>query len=279
MAPPVRIEGSRTTAYRRPEEDVAPKRTAKPAESPKAVAAPIKDEFVLPTGPTAPKELLKTFQDAAAKLAGTPLSSEQKKDLEGIFGDSVNLDDVRVVKGPAEIFDHLPRHVPAVTLGNKVVVNPKDFPPSKDLLAHEATHVWQYQNHGMDYAAKALVAQNAGDGYDWKKGVAEGKKWGDLNPEQQGQLIQDAYAEGYFDGKRPITLGGKDYTSFIDESVKQMRAGKGDPDWDFSKVTEKVEDVVEGAKDAAGKAWEKVKEPFIAAREGLKDLANPRRWF
>jgi len=277
MAPPVRVDGSRIPTYRRPPEDLAPK-PATPTTA-RSSAAPIKDAFVPSAVETSAKEALQKFQDAAAKLSGEPLSPEQKKDLKGVFGDSVDLDKVRVVKGPAELFDHLPRHVPAVTIGNKVVVNPKDFPPSKDLLAHEATHVWQYQNHGMDYAAKALVAQNAGDGYDWQKGVSEGKKWGDLNPEQQGQLIQDAYEAGYFDGKRPITLDGKDYTSFIDESVKQLREGKGDPNWDFSKVTDKIDDIVDGAKDAAGKAWEKVKEPFVAAREGFKKLADPRSWF
>ncbi|MFY1832129.1 eCIS core domain-containing protein [Myxococcus fulvus] len=260
---------------------MAPKPQATPMST-QAKASPIIDEFI-PSLPIPGKDLLKKVQDAANQLEGQPLDDAQKKDLKKVFGDSVDVDKVSVVKGPSTLFDNLSRYTPAFTVGNKILVNPKaqdgsptNFPPSKDLLTHEATHVWQYQNHGADYAAKALVAQGAGQGYDWEKGLDSGKKWADLNPEQQGELIQDAYKQGYFDGKRPfVGESGKDRTAYLDEAVKQMRAGKGDPNWDFSKATGKwneVKDaVVDGVKDAGKKVWDTVTEPLERVKDGILD--------
>jgi hypothetical protein len=45
----------------------------------------------------------------------------------------------------------------------------------------------------------ALWAQTAGDGYDFAKALRQGKAWKDMNPEQQGQMIQDAYRGVYFE--------------------------------------------------------------------------------
>ncbi|WP_163861778.1 eCIS core domain-containing protein [Myxococcus eversor] len=283
---PVRIQNQRTVPYRRPEEEVAPKAQAKPVAA-QSVASPIVDEFI-PSAAIPGKEVLKKVLDAAEKLEGKPLTDAQKKDLKGVFGDSVDLDKVRVVEGPASLFDNLSRYTPAFTAGNKILVNPKaqdgsptNFPPSKDLLTHEATHVWQYQNHGADYAAKALVAQSAGQGYDWEAGAKDGKKWGDLNPEQQGELIQDAVRQGYFDGKRPfIGESGKDQTAYLDAAVKELRAGKGDPNWDFSKATGELKElkdqIVKGLKDAGKQVWDNVTEPLEKAKDRFLDWVRPK---
>ncbi|NTX01108.1 MULTISPECIES: DUF4157 domain-containing protein [Myxococcus] len=280
---PVRIE-KRQPVYRRPEEEVAPKPQAKPVAQ--SVTRNIVDDFI-PSVPIPGKEILKKVQDAADKVEGQALTDAQKKDLKGVFGDSVDLDKVSVVNGPAALFDNLTRYTPAFTVGNKILVNPtkqdgsSNFPPSKDLLTHEATHVWQYQNHGADYAAKALVAQSAGQGYNWEEGIKSGKKWGDLNPEQQGELIQDAVKQGYFDGKRPfVGEGGKDHTAYLDDAVKQLREGKGDPNWDFSKATGELKElkdkIVDGVKDAGKEVWDNVTEPFKRAKDGLLDWVRPK---
>lgn len=254
--------------------------TTAPVE-PKAVAKPLvtagastQDTFVAAKGFGIPSptdwvtdKLVDALQSFALKANAVPLTAAQKAEMQKVFGNSVDLDAVGIVKGPAVLFDHLPRDVPAFTLGNTVIVNPNYYPPSDELLSHELTHTWQFQNGGGDYAVKALVAQNLGDGYDWQKGVAEGKKWGDLNPEQQGQLIQTAYAQGFFDGPgKRFVVDGKDYTDYLNAAVKEMRAGQGTPDWDFSKATnpvkeaastvvEKGKEVVEKGVDTVKKAW------------------------
>ncbi len=68
------------------------------------------------------------------------------------------------------------------------------------VLVHETTHVWQNQNGGTDYISEALYAQSwLGDGYAYITAITTQKKtWAMLNPEQQGQLIQDAYNAGFF---------------------------------------------------------------------------------
>lgn len=86
------------------------------------------------------------------------------------------------------------------TSGNTIYL--KDHGPSHpehmSTLVHEVTHVWQHQHGGSDYKLEALWAQSFGEGYVWQNGVAEGKSWVELNPEQQAQLIQDAWDAGYF---------------------------------------------------------------------------------
>ena len=51
--------------------------------------------------------------------------------------------------------------------------------------------------------SEALYAQMLGDGYGYITAITTQKKtWAMLNPEQQGQLIQDAYDAGYFKNGR-----------------------------------------------------------------------------
>jgi hypothetical protein len=38
-----------------------------------------------------------------------------------------------------------------------------------------------------------------GDGYDFAKALRDGKPWTKMNPEQQAQMIQDAFRGAYFD--------------------------------------------------------------------------------
>src|SRR5262249_54767875 len=105
-----------------------------------------------------------------------------------------------------------------------------DLPTNLDLLSHEMTHVWQFQNGGTDYLSEALYAQNFGEGYDFQRGIREGKSWRELNPEQQAELIEQAYDSGYFDcpGNR-FVYNGNDYTDYINRAVAQLRSGQGAP--------------------------------------------------
>jgi hypothetical protein len=184
------------------------------------------------------KNLIGKLGEVARTARGEPVNAHQKAELNKVFGDSLNTDDLSIVKGPAELFDRLPRYTPAFTVGNKIIVNPKNFPPPDDLLVHEAAHSWQYQNGGADYLPKALAAQYFGEGYDWQRGVKEGRDFAHLNPEQQAELIQDAYRHGYFDHpEKGFSEGGKDYSDFLRGAMDQVRDGKGTPaGWDLVKV-------------------------------------------
>lgn len=177
----------------------------------------------------------------ARGAAGEPLSPAQRAQLEKIYGPSVDYDRVRIVRGPPRLFRSLPRETPAFAVGNTIVVNPTSWPVTDRLLAHETAHVWQAQNHGMGYAVKALGAQLLGQAYDWEGGVAAGKRWTQLNPEQQAELIQDASAAGWFnDPSAKFVRNGVDYGDYLRNAQAQWRNSEGAPNWDFSRVRSAV---------------------------------------
>jgi hypothetical protein len=99
------------------------------------------------------------------------------------------------------------------------------------LLVHEATHIWQYQHRGWGYVAESLWAQGFGEGYDYVKALRAGRPWRKMNPEQQAQLIQDAYRGGYFD-----TSGGRFGVQGNDKAGSVVSPGK-EPPQDFTDYT------------------------------------------
>ncbi len=68
-----------------------------------------------------------------------------------------------------------------------------------EIMIHELTHVWQYQNGGGGYAIASLTSQFAAfittgdrDGaYRWQGPFGENKRWEDWNPEQQAAAVED----------------------------------------------------------------------------------------
>jgi len=187
----------------------------------------------------------KKIQDVVARLKeiatttkAEPLSDPQKAELNKVFGSSLDVNKVTVVKGPPELFDNLPRETPAFTVGNTIIVNPKYYPPSNDLVVHEATHAWQFQHGGGEYLPQALAAQWFGEGYDWQKGVGEGKPWEELNPEQQAEMIQEAYQNGAFDDpNKRFVMNGTDYTDYLRKAEGEVHAGRGAAKtWDISNL-------------------------------------------
>ena len=133
---------------------------------------------------------------------GRTLREDEVALLRSIFGDGLDLSAVRIKEGPAGLFSISRR---AFTLGNTVYVPPGSVPLAPGLLVHELTHVWQYQHGGPDYLSEALWAQYLGDGYDWRKGLAEGKRWEALNPEQQAELLEQAFLAGVLPPRLPPT--------------------------------------------------------------------------
>lgn len=109
------------------------------------------------------------------------------------------------------------------------------------VLVHETTHVWQHQNGGTDYMSEALFAQMLGGGYRYEDDILiKNKTWAMLNPEQQGQLIEDAFASGFLQNGIPngrwmesLPGGGSRQRAdieqyFINQNILgQLRAGQG----------------------------------------------------
>jgi hypothetical protein len=108
------------------------------------------------------------------------------------------------------------------------------------LLVHESVHIWQYQHHGWGYVPASLSAQWFGDGYDYVKALRAGTPWRKMNPEQQAQLVEDAFLGMYFDAPgarfgvvgntgsvvrpgRPTPEGFVDYTPVLVAALEELR--------------------------------------------------------
>ena len=112
----------------------------------------------------------------------------------------------------------------------------KDSTITPELLIHEMAHVWQHQNGGSDYMSEALWSQEYGHGYDWQASVP-GTAWEDLEPEQQAELLEDAYDYGFFTPSDPnfgtfrATIDGVevDLTDYMNDVLSKVRSGAGAP--------------------------------------------------
>jgi hypothetical protein len=161
---------------------------------------------------------------------GRKLTGDEIETLRKVYGDSIDYSRIQIKEGNAGLFSTTGR---AFTHGDTIYIPKEDLPLTEDLLVHESAHVWQHQNGGTDYMSEALWAQYFGDGYEFEKGLDEGKSWEQLNPEQQAEFLQQAYRSGFFDNPDPnrrfIADNGKDYTAQLNEALRQVRAGKGAP--------------------------------------------------
>lgn len=112
------------------------------------------------------------------------LTAGEIRELRKVFGNSINLSNVRIVNGPgynpdAKIAFDLARN-PAITEGNTVYMKSnhysKDFSTSLggiEMLAHEFAHVRQYQQMGFGrffakYAQDLVVIGNADQLYKYQ---------------------------------------------------------------------------------------------------------------
>jgi hypothetical protein len=192
--------------------------------------------------------LLQTPVDAALLVGGSAISAAQTfiglepvarklsageaATLRHMFGDSIDLSRVRIKEGNAGLLS-LPNR--PFTLGNTIYSKDKLTP---DVLAHEMTHVWQHQSGGDDYLSEALLAQllpkGLSSGYHWAEDSVS-TPWSQLNPEQQGQFIQDATNAGAFNNSPPrfeelpldypCTLD--DLNHYLDLALLEIRQGHG----------------------------------------------------
>ncbi|MGE0325386.1 MAG: hypothetical protein AB7K71_07125 [Polyangiaceae bacterium] len=186
--------------------------------------------------------LFKDLGDAVLSMFSTPvldtlavgstnermLTSSEREMAKRVFGDSIDYDKVRIGEGGKLLFSITQGR--EITLGNEIVSHEGKLNPHT--FIHELTHVWQYQHGGGDYAPKALVAQLKGDagvgpGYDWRKGIDAGESWKDLNPEQQAQLVADAYVDLYSDSPNAERI--EKYGVAYAKALKELQVGHGAP--------------------------------------------------
>jgi hypothetical protein len=142
------------------------------------------------------------------------LTDAEKQLLRGVFGEGIAYGPVRLVR-MAQVIAGI-NGSRAFVLGNTLNLPTADYDALVRgerawLLVHECTHIWQYQHRGWGYVAEALWAQGFGDGYDYVKALRAGTPWRKMNPEQQAQLIQDAWWGRYFEapGARFGVVGKK----------------------------------------------------------------------
>ena len=133
---------------------------------------------------------------------GLPLSSQERRLAEKIFGQSIHLDAVRIARAS---FANAP-----TTLGNTIRVI---GPMSPRILIHELTHVWQFQTKGTEYISNSLLHQSASvvrrcfiDGqcfppdtsFAYEVDIIAGKSFHDYTAEQQAVIVERYSAEkGY----------------------------------------------------------------------------------
>jgi hypothetical protein len=162
---------------------------------------------------------------------GRKLSESEIAALREVYGDSIDYDAVRIKEGDAGLFSLNDR---PFCHGNTVYM--KDKTITDELLIHEMAHVWQHQNGGSDYMSEALWSQEYGHGYKWKESVP-GTAWEDLEPEQQAELLEEAYGYGYFTpsdsnyGKFVARIDGVDVdlTAYMNDVKSKLRNGEGAP--------------------------------------------------
>jgi hypothetical protein len=172
-----------------------------------------------------------------------PLSENELQAARKVFASSLNYLLVRIEK--MGTLTELINGNRAYTLGNSITLPSKAYVAPEQYLhivIHELVHVWQYQHGGWGYVPNAAWAQTLGDGYDFAKALRDGKPWTKMNPEQQAQMIQEAFRGVYFDspGARFGVLNDKgsvvragslpppgfaDYTPALEAALAVIRKG------------------------------------------------------
>lgn len=170
------------------------------------------------------------------------LTDREKEQLQRVFKEVLNYYVIRIIEGHAGLFGLNDR---PFTLGNTIYMKSDTF--TIDLLVHETTHVWQYQQTGDRYASDAIAAQwFVSDEYNWRKEIDDRNKndWTEFNNEAQAEFFEDLWKEGELQDKAGTTIrsgngsffdandkdnfgyfevGGNNYTAIANGAVKTVR--------------------------------------------------------
>jgi len=170
------------------------------------------------------------------------LTEKEISQLKRAFKNSLNYYVIRIIEGHAGIFGLNSR---PFTLGNTIYMKSSSF--DIELLVHETTHVWQYQQRGDRYASDAIAAQwFVPDEYSWQREIdVRGKgNWSNFNNEAQAEFFEDLWKIGELKDSSGVLVqkgngsffvadhsktfeffeaNGKDYTSIAVEAVKTVQ--------------------------------------------------------
>lgn len=137
-------------------------------------------------------EIYETIGDVV-KFNTRPLNEKERKILENLFGQSMNVKRIRIDEhaflGPYSF------HFAYVGV---YTINCWGSLPTSTFV-HELVHIWQYQQLGSIYIPRALRDQFSDEGYNYGgmtgllNALREGRRLSEFNLEQQGDIVSDYY--------------------------------------------------------------------------------------
>jgi hypothetical protein len=187
------------------------------------------------------KEALTTTGAVAALALATlldvlgghrPLTAEEKRQANRVFGISIDLSRVKVASAslPADLINLVNGERPFTTM---YVLN---FASWKDVniktLIHELTHTWQGVIAGPVYMLQALHAQTLGEGYTVSNDMlrARGNQLSNFNREQQAVIVEEYWFEKWGKTDYPNLRGkGLDVTLLEPYARKVFKARRVAP--------------------------------------------------
>lgn len=121
-------------------------------------------------------------------LARRPLTEGEKILINGIFADSIQLDQVQIIAHKAVL-----KHY-AISPNGHIYFNAQNYCQDfskcslrlQSWFIHEMTHVWQFQ-HGIAVVRKALLDRR------YRYVLEHGKQFLHYGVEQQAQMVQDYF--------------------------------------------------------------------------------------
>ncbi|MDQ1474285.1 MAG: hypothetical protein QOJ99_5765 [Bryobacterales bacterium] len=116
-----------------------------------------------------------------------PFRSHERNLLIRIFGDSINLDPVRVAYTRL-----LFAGTTAYTMGNTILI-PVGTSTDTSTLVHEMTHVWQYQTMGTRYISDSALHQIVQGSNAYDVDLVLGQSFYSYAAEQQAMIVQRYY--------------------------------------------------------------------------------------
>lgn len=124
---------------------------------------------------------------------GRPLHGWERQLVREFFGDSVEIEPIRVV-------ETVVLNAPTV-LGNRIRVPRRySFEQHPTVLVHEIVHIWQYQNGGTSYITDSAWYNARAFLTTGERGVAylnyrltPDSRFGDFTAEQQASIVGDCY--------------------------------------------------------------------------------------
>jgi hypothetical protein len=139
-------------------------------------------------------ELFSALHGNALSFGGRPLSQREREDALFVFGDSINLDNVRIVHA---VVANAP-----TTLGNFIRI-PMNGSIDRQTLIHELTHVWQYQTKGTQYISDSICHQVSATIRSGSRNAAYivteadlgARSINDLPAEKQAVIVETFYAD------------------------------------------------------------------------------------